>query len=174
MSLNLYDAVIPGFLRMLDTVDHLLARGEAWCAEEGRDAEMVLGGRLAPDMNDFTYQVKSAAVHSARAIDGVRAGTFSPDRSEPPRSFDGLRAIVAEARDTLQALSIEDMDAIGAMDMEFRMGDAFVVPFKGQDFLLHFSQPNFYFHVTTAYDILRHVGVEVGKRDFLGPNWNKR
>jgi len=174
MPLMLYDAVIPMFIGMLDTTEHLLGKAEAWCEANDKYAEAVMGARLAPDMLDFAYQVRSAAVHSAKAIDGIRAGVFSPDRTEPARTFDGLRATVSDARDMLQGLTPDDLEEIGGMDMEFRIGDALVVPFTGQKFLIQFSQPNLYFHVTTAYDILRHIGVEIGKRDYLGPNWTKR
>ena len=174
MSLSLHAATIPGFLRMLANMEHLIGKAEAWCTEQGRGEEDVCGARLAPDMLDFAYQVKSTAVHSTGAIAGIRAGIFSLDKSEPPRGFAAMRAMLSGARKELAALSEADLDAVGASAMEFRMGDRLVVPFTGQNFLLSFSIPNFYFHAATAYDILRHLGVPVGKRDYLGPDWTKQ
>ena len=174
MTLSLHAATIPGFLRMLANMDHLIGKAEAWCAEQGRSEEDVCSARITPDMLDFAYQVKSTVSHSVGAITGIRAGVFSPDRSEPPRGFAAMRAMLADARQELSALSEAEMEEVGSTGMEFRMGDKFVVPFTGQSFLLTFSVPNFYFHATTAYDILRQLGVPIGKRDYLGPDWTKQ
>lgn len=174
MSLSLHAAVIPGFIRMLTNVEHLIGKAEEWCAAESRTEDEVCNARLTEDMLDFAYQVKSTVTHTVGAIGGIRAGVFSPDRSEPPYSFQAMRSHLAEARQTLSALTVAEMEEIGAMNMEFRVGDRLAVPFTGQDFLLSFSQPNFYFHATTAYDILRQLGVPIGKRDYLGPDWTKR
>ena len=174
MTLSLHAATIPGFLRMLANMDHLIGKAEAWCAEQGRSEEDVCSARITPDMLDFAYQVKSTVSHSVGAIAGIRAGVFSPDRSEPPRGFAAMRAMLADARQELGEMTEADMETVGTAEMEFRMGDKFVVPFTGQKFLLNFSIPNFYFHATTAYDILRQLGVPIGKRDYLGPDWTKQ
>ncbi len=174
MSLSLHAATIPGFLRMLANMEHLIGKAEDWCQQQGRGEEDVCGARIAPDMLDFAYQVKSTVSHSVGAIAGIRAGAFSPDRSDPPRGFAAMRAMLAGARTELSALTEAGMEEVGAASMEFRMGDKLVVPFTGQNFLLNFSVPNFYFHATTAYDILRQLGVPIGKRDYLGPDWTKQ
>lgn len=174
MSISLHSATTAGFIRMLHTAEHLIDKAEAWCGEQSKDAEAVCGARLAPDMFDFAEQIKQAIAHAAKSVDGIRAGVVSPDRSEAPRTFTAMRQLVTQARAKLEALSEADVEELGAMNLEFRIGDQLVVPFKGQDFLLHFSQPNFYFHLTTAYGILRNLGVEIGKRDYLGSDWAKR
>ncbi len=174
MTLSLHAATIPGFLRMLANMDHLIGKAEAWCAEQGRSEEDVCSARITPDMLDFAYQVKSTVTHSVGALAGIRAGVFSPDRSEPPRGFAAMRAMLADARQELSDLTEAEMEEVGSTAMEFRMGDKLAVPFTGQSFLLTFSVPNFYFHATTAYDILRQLGVPIGKRDYLGPDWTKR
>jgi len=174
MSLSLHAATIPAFLRMLANMHHLIGKAEAWCEANDKTEADICAARLAEDMLDFAYQVKSTVVHSVKSIDGIRAGIFSPDLSEPPKDFAGLRAMLADAREQLAALTTQEMDAIGAADMEFRIGDRLVVPFTGQEFLLSVSIPNFYFHATTAYDILRQIGVPIGKRDYLGPDWTKK
>ena len=174
MTLSLHAATIPGFMRMLANMDHLIGKAEAWCAEQDRSEEDVCSARITPDMLDFAYQVKSTVTHSVGALAGIRAGVFSPDRSEPQRGFGSMRAMLADARQELSKLTEAEMEEVGSTDMEFRMGDKLVVPFTGQNFLLTFSIPNFYFHATTAYNILRQLSVPVGKRDYLGPDWTKR
>lgn len=167
MSLTLYDAFVPVCLQQLGAVRGLIGKAEAHAAAEGWDAEQVIGARLAPDMFDFAYQVKSCRTHSRLAIEGAMQGSFGPDRSDPPRSFAGLRDLVDDAIGFMQGLDPASLETLVGRDAEFRMGD-FVIPFEAPHFLLSFSLPNFQFHATTAYALLRHLGVPIGKRDFLG------
>lgn len=167
MTFSLYDAVIPSNLQILGAVDDFVAKGETWAAEQGKPPEELLKARLAPDMLPFGYQVKSCAVHSTGAVDGVRGGSFSPDMKPWPDTFDGLHAAVRAAVAALEGISREEFDTLAERDTTFRMGDL-AIPFTGGQFLLSFSQPNFYFHATTAYAILRAQGVPLGKRDFIG------
>lgn len=145
----------------------LLDKAEAHCAETGTDPDDLLKARLADDMLPFGYQVKSCAAHSIGAIEGVRAGVFSPDMTPWPTDFAGLRAAIAKALAAVEALSPDEVNGFVGQDMRFEMGEM-VMPFTAEDFLLSFSQPNFYFHATTAYDLLRWKGVKLGKRDFMG------
>jgi uncharacterized protein len=167
MSISLYAATIPSYLQILQSVSNLVGKAEAFCAEKGLDANDIIQARLAPDMQPFAYQVKSSVVHSLGAIEGVRKGQFSPDMNPPPQTFDALKTKVAETIAQLTALSAAEVDAFIGRDMAFVFGER-RVPYTAESFLLSFSQPNFYFHATTAYDILRHKGVTIGKRDFLG------
>jgi hypothetical protein len=166
--MTLYDAFVPGCLQILRSVSGLLTKAEAHCAEQSIAPETLIGAKLAPDMLDFAYQVKSCAVHSIGAIAGVRNGRFSPDRTPPPGSFAGLRTEIAEAINGLEALSPEEVEALSAAPMAFTIGEKLRWEFTGKDFLTSFSQPNFYFHATTAYAILRMKGVAIGKADYLG------
>src|SRR3546814_10139474 len=109
-------------------------------------------------MLDFAYQVKSCAVHSIGAIEGVKRGNFSPDQTTPPNDFGGLKAKVIEAVGKLEALSAAEVESLSDKSLTFTIGDALRLNFTGQDFLLSFSQHNFYFHFTTAYNILRMNG----------------
>jgi hypothetical protein len=118
-------------------------------------------------MHPFAYQVKSAAVHSLGALEGARRGVFTPDRTEPPDSFAALKARITEARSGLQSIEPGEVDGLVGRDMRFSFGERHI-DFRAEEFLLSLSQPNFYFHATTAYDILRWQGVPIGKRDFLG------
>src|SRR3546814_5801177 len=115
-------------------------------------------------MMDFAYQVKSCAVHSIGAIEGLKQGRFSPDMTTPPDSFAALKAKTADTLDKLDALSAEDVEALSEKPLIFTIGDKLRWEFRGQDFLMSFSQPNFYFHATTAYDILRMAGFKIGDR----------
>jgi hypothetical protein len=168
MPLTLHDAFVPTCLQVLGALSGMLDKAEAHCASQGLDAEDLIGAQLAPDMKDFAYQVKSCLVHSAIAIESCVAGSFSPDASEPPRSFDGLRALVQDASARLGKLSAADMEALIGKTVRFTIPGVVDWSFTGDQFLLSFSQPNFYFHATTAYDLLRSKGVPLGKMDFLG------
>jgi hypothetical protein len=167
MPLSLHAAFVPSALQMLGSCDHLLAKAEEWCAETGCDQGDVIGSRIHEDMFPFSYQVKSVAVHTAGAIEGVRAGVFRPDMTPPPDDFEGLRAKIAETRGVLECVNEAEMESFFGQPMCFEFRD-FRMDFTAEDFLLSFSQPNFYFHAATAYDILRMKGVPVGKRDFMG------
>lgn len=166
MPLSLHAAFVPSALQMLGTTRSLVDRAESWCSEQGCDPGELIGGRIHEDMLPFSYQVKSVAVHTAGAIDGVRAGVFAPDLTEPPGTFDGLRAALDAAVTKLQSVE-DEMEGWIGRPMRFEFKD-FGLDFAAEDFLLSFSQPNFYFHAATAYDVLRMKGVPVGKRDFMG------
>jgi hypothetical protein len=127
----------------------------------------MLQARLAGDMQPFAYQVKSTVVHSLGAIEGVRRGVFSPDTTAPPQTFAALRARIVETLAALEAVEAAEVDSFVGRDMRFAFGDRHI-DFTAENFLLSFSQPNFYFHAATTYDILRWKGVPIGKRDFLG------
>lgn len=167
MPISLHAAFVPSALQMLGTAHHLIDRAEAWCGETGCAQDEAIGARIHEDMFPFSYQVKSVAAHTAGAIGGVRAGVFAPDLAPPPEDFAGLRARVAEARSALEAIDDAEMEGFIGKPMRFEFRD-FRMDFTAEDFLLSFSQPNFYFHAATAYDILRMKGVAVGKRDFMG------
>ncbi len=167
MPFSLYDATIPSNLQILRALDALLAKAETFCAENGIAPAELIDARLAGDMLPLGYQVKSCAVHSIGAIEGVRGGSFSPDRSAWPTDFAGLRELLNAAIAALESLDREAVDALTESDTQFTVGTT-AMPFTGANFLLSFSQPNFYFHATTAYAILRHKGLAIGKRDFIG------
>jgi hypothetical protein len=167
MTLSLYSAVVPNYVQILGAVAGLLDKAEAHCADAGTDPAELLGARLVDDMLPFGYQVKSCVAHSVGAIEGVRAGVFSPDMTPWPTTFEALRAGIKGALAQVEALTPDEVNGFVGQDMRFEMGEM-RMPFTAEDFLLSFSQPNFYFHATTAYDILRWKGVKLGKRDYLG------
>jgi hypothetical protein len=106
-------------------------------------------------------------VHSIGAIEAVRKGVFSPDMSPFPESFAALKARIAETLAALEAIEPSEIDAFVGRDMRFEFGER-RIDFTAEDFLLSFSQPNFYFHATTSYAILRWKGLPIGKRNFTG------
>ncbi len=167
MPLSLHAAVVPSNLQILASVARLVDKAETWCQEKGLPPSELIDARLAPDMFPFTYQVKSAALHSWGAIEGVRRGLFTPDLAPPPDSFAGLRERLETARSGLAALDPAELERYIGRDMRFEFGER-TMDFTAEEFLLSFSQPNFYFHATTAYDILRWKGLPIGKRDFTG------
>lgn len=167
MPLSLHAAFVPSALQMVGATRRLVDKAESWCGEQGCAPGELIGARLIGDMLAFDYQVKSVAVHTHGAIEGVRAGTFQPDNAPPPDSFDALRARLDEAAAALEALDEAEMEDWIGRPMRFQMREL-GMDFTAEDFLLSFSQPNFYFHAATAYDILRMKSLELGKRDYMG------
>jgi hypothetical protein len=167
MPLSLHAATIPTALQILGSVAALIDKAEAHCGQQGLAPAALVEARLAPDMKPFAYQISSCAWHCAQAIAGVRAGLFAPDFAPPPTDFAGLRDCIARARDVLLAVTEAEMESFIGKPMRFEVGD-FRLDFLAEEFLLSFSQPNFHFHATTAYDILRAQGLPVGKLDYLG------
>jgi hypothetical protein len=123
--------------------------------------------QLAEDMRPFAYQVKSCAVHSLGAIEGAKNGVASPDLAVSPTTFESLRERIFQTMEGLRAVVPAELDSLVNMEMRFVFGEITTV-YTVENFLLSFSQPNFYFHATVAYSILRMKGIEIGKRDFLG------
>jgi uncharacterized protein len=168
MPINLHAATVLSWRQTLGAVAGLLEKAEAFCKEKGVAPNELIQARLAPDMLPFAYQVKSTVVHSLGAIEGVRRGVFSPDMTPPPETFAALKAQVAEAQHALESVTAADVESFIGRDMRFEMRER-RIEFTAENFLLSFSMPNFYFHATTAYDVLRWKGVPIGKRDFMGP-----
>jgi len=167
MTFSLYAAVVPTWQQILGAVAGLLEKAEAHCDQTGLAPAAIIDARLAEDMLPFAYQVKSVAVHSLGAVEGVRRGSFSPDRTTPPDSFAALKARIAETRAAIDAIDPSEFESFLGRDMRFVFGER-EIGFTAENFLLSFSQPNFFFHAATTYDILRWKGVAIGKTDFMG------
>lgn len=166
MAISLYDISVASYLQVLDATAGVLEKGAAFAAEKGMDLDAIVDTRLHDDMNPFHFQVVSVWHHSLGAMRGAKEGVFSP----PPSlelDYAGLQGLVTEASGELRALSEKKVNALAGKAMKFKMGD-FEIPFTVEGFILSFSLPNFYFHATTTYDILRMKGVPLGKMDFLG------
>ncbi len=166
MSTTLYDATVARFLQTLRATETVLEKGAAWSSENGSAPNDLVGAQLREDMFPLLFQIVSVRHHSLGALQGVEAGRFSP----PPSvecDYAGLQDMVAQTVEELSEYDSETVNALADRELTFKT-QRFSVDFKGDDFLLSFSLPNFYFHATTAYDILRAKGVPLGKRDFLG------
>ncbi len=167
MTLSLYDTVIPPFRQMVGSMQGILEKAAQHYEDQGRSPDDLLRDRIFDDMLPLTFQIDSVVHHSIEAIEDVKAGVSHARSSLPEHDFAGFQAMVAEARQKLDALTREEVDALIGKDVVFKFKEM-EMPFKAEGFLFSFSKPNLYFHATTAYDILRMKGVPLGKRDFLG------
>lgn len=166
MNISLYQATIPSYLQIVASVIRLLDKAEAHCADNNLSDDALVQAKLADDMLPFTFQITSVCHHSMGAIEGLRKGVFSP-YGFMAEDFAGLRNMLTTAQAGLQALKEDEINAFVGKPMRFEYSDKSAA-YVAEEFLLSFSQPNFYFHAATAYNILRSKGVVIGKRDFLG------
>ena len=166
MALSLYDLSIPVFLRGLHQLSHLLDKGQAHATATGIDTATLVNARLAPDMYTLAGQVQGAS--DASKLGSARlAGVTAPSFPDTETTYAELQARVAKTIDYLNTLERAQVDGFEdrAVVMKSRGNE---VQFTAQRYLLQFALPNFFFHVTTAYDVLRHSGVPIGKMDYLG------
>jgi uncharacterized protein len=167
VAISIYDVSVPSYLQTLGAVGAVLDKGLVHFKETGVDPEQIVEARLHPDMLPFRFQVQSVVHHSVGAMEGIKRGVFAPPKDLPNHDFQALQGIVAEARQKLQLLTPEIVDGYEGAGVVFEVRNM-KLAFTTVGFLASFSLPNFYFHATTAYDILRSKGVPLGKRDYLG------
>ena len=167
MAFSLYDATVANYLQILGAVGGFLEKSLTHFQEKGIDPAEIVQSRLAHDMHPLRFQIVSVAHHSRGAMEATKSGVFTPPTAKPDLDYAALQALVTEARGELTALRPEAVNALLGRDVTFRVGDR-TLPFTAEDFLMSFSLPNFFFHATTAYDILRYKGAPLGKRDFMG------
>jgi hypothetical protein len=165
--MSFYDAVVPAYLQMLNSLSGLLTKAEAHCKARKIEPEMLLGARLYPDMLPFTKQIQLVTDFATK---GCARLTHSevPSTPDTEKTFDELKQRLAKTIDYVKSFKPAQFEGAEAKDVTFPAGPDRSITMKGQQFLSAFSFPNFYFHATTAHGILRHNGVEIGKRDFLG------
>ncbi|MET0547468.1 MAG: DUF1993 domain-containing protein [Caulobacterales bacterium] len=167
MSLSLYEVCVPTYLQMLGAVSGFLERGRAHAIENGTDPDTYLSARLASDMFPLSLQAILIEHHSLGTINMLKTGKGGIPTKTPPASYADLVKLIADARQTVAGFSPDEIDALDNSDVVFEVGQN-KLPFTSKNFLLSFGLPNFYFHVTTAYDILRAQGAPLGKIDYLG------
>lgn len=167
MSLSLYDLTIPNYLQTLGAVSGYMAKGAAFCAEQGTDPNEIVQVRVIDDMLPFSFQIVSIAHHSFGAVEAAQSGTAQPPKDPGTHTYADLQKLVEDAKASLEKMPPDALNACQGKDVTFHLGKH-QLPFTAENFLLSFSFPNFYFHATTAYDILRARGVKIGKGDFLG------
>lgn len=166
MALSMYQASVPVFLKTLGNLAVILDKGAAFAAARKIDPSVLLAYRLAPDMLNLTRQVQLAADHAKRAPARL-AGIEAPAYEDNEASFAELKARIDRTIAFIGALKPAQIDGSEARDIVLKIGGGSQT-LSGQAYLLHNALPNFFFHVTTAYAILRHCGVEIGKKDFIG------
>lgn len=166
MTLSVYDMTVPVFTRMLTNLLAIMDKAEVDAAERKFDTLVLSNMRLAPDMLPFRAQVMIATDHVKGCVSRL-AGRDVPSWPDTEESFEELRGRIQKALDLLATIKPEDLDGGDTREVTLKLGGKDVVT-TGQAYLTERALPNFFFHVTTAYAILRHAGVPVGKRDYIG------
>jgi uncharacterized protein len=166
MKISMYQASVPMFIRMLNNLAAILDKGAAHAEAKKIDPSVLINARLYPDMLPLARQIQIAG-DSAKGAAARLAGLEPPKYEDTEASFSDLKGRIQKTISYLNTLKPEQIDGSEerAVTLPIR-GQP--VTFQGLPYLLNHAVPNFYFHVTTAYDILRHCGVEIGKADFLG------
>lgn len=167
MSVSLHTVTVGTYLQILPQIAALVDKAEDHCRTNGLDDAALTGASLTGDMWNFAKQVFECGHHSARAIEGVRAGVFGPEIDPAPLDFASLRKEIADSIALVKNVDPTELDAMARRDMRFEFRQT-RMEFTVEDFLLSFSLPNFYFHAATAYGVLRNQGLPLGKRDYLG------
>ena len=161
----IYDASVPIFIHFLTGLDSLLHKAEAFVQAKKVDPDALLKARLYPDMYTFTRQVQ-LATDFAKGAGARLAGVPVPSYPDEEKTFEELHARIRKVTDCLRTLRKEQFADAADRTVTLKVGGR-EMSFKGSDYLNQFVLPNFYFHLTTAYDLLRHNGVELGKMDFM-------
>ncbi|MFP6816845.1 MAG: DUF1993 domain-containing protein [Pseudomonadales bacterium] len=167
MSISFYDASVGSYQQVLGSVAGILDKGMVFAAENDTGLDEIVATRIRDDMMPFHFQIVSVCHHSWGALQGMRDGRFTPPSFELDKDYQQLQALVSEAQEGVASISESEVADFADKSMVFAIGKR-EMPFTNQNFLLSFSLPNFYFHATTSYDILRMLGAPLGKMDFMG------
>lgn len=166
MAFSIYDASIPPMIRMLQSLSKILDKAVAQAKTEDKPLSTLLEARLAPDMHPFTRQIQMAS-DGAKSCAARLAGIEPPSFPDTETTFPELQARLTKTIDFLKSIGADKL--AGAEDrtivLKFPSGE---MKFTGRDFLTGFALPNFYFHATATYALLRHKGIAIGKMDYLG------
>ena len=166
MSFNIYQASVPAFLQTLSALSGILTKAAAYAETKKIDPSVLINARLAPDMFALARQIQIATDH-AKGAPGRLAGVELPSFPDTETTFAELQARIAKTVDFVKSLKPAQFEGADTREITLKVGGQ-EMKFTGAVYLSNFAFPNFYFHATTAYNILRHNGVDVGKRDFLG------
>ncbi|MDO8290024.1 MAG: DUF1993 domain-containing protein [Parvibaculum sp.] len=167
MSLSMYQVSVPLIGQMLGSLDAILDKAVAHCEAKKIAPEVLLGYRIAPDMHPLTRQVQMVS-DQAKGVVARLAGIEVPSFPDDEKTFADLKARIAKTLTFVNSVAADKIDGSEDKEIVLKLGPTFEMKFSGQQYLLHFFMPNFYFHTSTAYNILRHAGVEIGKRDLMG------
>jgi hypothetical protein len=166
MTISMYQASVPRLVNSLNNLINILDKAQAHVDAKKIDPAALIDFRLYPDMLSFRRQVQIAS-DTAKGVMARLAGVEIPAYEDNERTFEELKARVAKTVAFVQTFTPAQIDGTEDKDIVTKRGDK-ETHYKGMQFLLGHAMPNVYFHVTTAFAILRHNGVEIGKRDFLG------
>ena len=166
MPLSMYQASVPTFVQILTALSGVLDKAQTYATAKKCDATVLLAARLAPNMFPLSQQVQIAS-DFAKGASARLAGADVPSWPDREKTFPELQERIKKTTDFVQSFKAAQIDGSEERDVKLSIGGQ-PVTLKGQPYLIHFVLPNFYFHATTAYAILRHNGVELGKRDFVG------
>lgn len=164
--LSMYDASIPVFIQYLTNLSAILDKGVAHAKEQGIDPQTLIDTRLVADMDALPAQIQRAS-DAAKGAAARLAGVEIPSFADDEKTFADLQERIAKTIGFLKTIRPEQLEGSESRTVELRMRTG-PVTFDGKTLLLSFSLPNFFFHVTTAYGLLRHKGVQIGKQDYLG------
>ena len=166
MSFDMYQASVPVLIRYLKNMTTVLDKGAAYCAAKKVEPAVLTGYRLAPDMLPLARQIQIMS-DGAKGCGARLAGIDVPSFPDTEVTFDDLKARIAKTIAFLEGLKPAQFEGAETRDISLKAGPN-ELKFVGAAYLTDFVLPNFYFHATTTYAILRHAGVELGKRDYLG------
>ncbi|MEO8757964.1 MAG: DUF1993 domain-containing protein [Devosia sp.] len=166
MTFSIYQASVPVYVRRLEALSAIIDKAAAFAAVRKIVHSVLLQARLFPDMLPLAVQVQIACGHAMRGAARLSGGEPTVFEGEAI-SLDDLKVRISKTLEVIRNIDAKKMDGMEDREITFPVGDR-KETMKGSDYLLNFSMPNFYFHLTTAYDILRHNGVEIGKDDFMG------
>ncbi len=167
MSLSFHAASVPLFQQMLGSLKHILAKAADHAEAKKIEPQALLGARLAPDMFPLTRQVQIAC-DFAKGVSARLAGVEVPVHEDKEQSFAELIARIDTVLAFIGTLPTAAFAGAEDRDIVLRPGTAKEMRFSGQDYLFRYGIPQFFFHMTSSYALLRHNGVEIGKRDFMG------
>jgi hypothetical protein len=166
MTLSMYQASAPRFVNTLKNLSAILDKAQAHCEARKIDPLVLTASRLYPDMFALARQVQIACDNAKGAVARL-AGVEAPKHEDSEQTLAELKARIAKTIAFIETLTPAQIDGSEDKDIALKLGPR-EVQWKGMQYLLGFALPNFYFHVVTAYDILRHNGVELAKRDYIG------
>jgi hypothetical protein len=166
MTISMYQASVPRFANTLKNLSAMLDKAQAHCDAKKIDPLVLTGARLYPDMFAFARQVQ-VACDTAKGALARLAAVEIPKHEDSEKTFEELKARIAKTLAFIETFKPAQIDGTEDKEYVIKLGPR-EVQWKGMQYLLGFALPNFYFHAATAYDILRHNGVELAKRDFIG------
>ena len=166
MTISIYGMTVPIFTRMLTNLLACMDKAEAYAAERKFDTAVLANARLSPDMIPFRGQIMIATDHAKGCVSRL-AGKEVPSWPDTEETFAELRARITKALDLLATVTPEELEGSETRDVTLKVGGK-DVQVNGMAYVTERALPNFFFHITTAYAILRHNGIPIGKRDYIG------